>query len=183
MFDKPAPTLENQGSESKPDPSPPRKKRRFGDVLDNNDHDHRVSNHHATLHQFSGKENEYVSKEKYLTTSGNESLESLILELNRFYPKTLSLLTDFQTLDQSSIVHTISKLTMRSGQKQEPGDVEVGPVSVEGLLDECLAAVKVVDGMDPLFRSHDGKHKPTRPKPILDHNAYFIDNKFYFERL
>ncbi|CAL4165733.1 unnamed protein product [Meganyctiphanes norvegica] len=157
--------------------SPPRKKRRFGNVLDDNDQVSKTHSigHLVTQHEPSGKENETISKEKYLAAACKESFDIQNLEGHRIYPKTMHLLRDLQSLDQSFLHHMNS---MMSSLKHFLN----GAQDCHGLLEECLQAVRVVDGMDNLVRSHDGKPKSTR-KPLTDHNAYYIDNKFFFEKL
>ena len=51
-----------------------------------------------------------------------------------------------------------------------------------GLLTDCIKTVNVLNNMDPLIQLSNGTLRSHRP-PIRKQMAYFVEDKFYFERI
>ena len=59
---------------------------------------------------------------------------------------------------------------------------EQGSSDCYALLRNCLEAVKDLDNKDPQVRLESESSRSSRP-PVRDQLAYYVDKKFYFERI
>ena len=60
---------------------------------------------------------------------------------------------------------------------------EQGRSDCYALLRDCFLAVKDLDNLDPLERLNSETSSRSSRPPVRDQSAYFVDKKFYFERV